>query len=1053
MRFTVLAALACLLLGCGPDLPDGVVEAARTLPEQVDFNQHIRPILSDRCWSCHGPDRAARKAGLRLDTEEAAFATLTASGRTPIVAGKPNRSELVHRILSEDPEIVMPTPESKLTLSDRERALLVRWIEQGASWKDHWAFLPVEKVKIPENPVGYPPATTAVDNFINARLSVEGMAPAPRAQAEILIRRLYQDLTGLPPSLAEVDGWLADPSDEAYRALVDDLLATDAYAERMTMEWMDVARYADSHGRHADGSRTSYPYRDWVISAFKRNLPYSTFLRYQLAGDLIDEPTYESRLATAFLRMHPMTGEGGAIEEETRLSYVFDRVNTVSTGLLGLTMDCARCHDHKFDPLSQEEYYGFSAFFNTVEELGMTPNDGDFGPRMVVNDKATYELLRSYRSDMDSLDAERRARPLSREALARFAGELVVSPRADFSLPFDRKTAKGLDGSTRSTESFTVVDDPERGRVGLFDHGYDRVDIGAQGQLHSWEEMSATVWVNTDQRTAGKEQSILCNSGTKEVLWRGIDFFLDDENHLTVSLAHLPPDDRIEVRTQDSLRVGEWYQVGFTYDGTGLASGVSLYVDGDMASVEVLTDGLTASIYPGDCVPGKECEGRNMRIGRSYRTYTGDDGIYSGRMDALKIYYTELSPLAVAADYGKAPTEAAIATHQRRGTADYRVARDGIRQRLRAVIAVADTSRRLMVMEEMDHPRKTYLLLRGAYDAPGKEVGLTTPVGVLPWTADYRQNRAGLVDWLLSDDHPLTSRVIVNRYWQLFFGQGIVSTPHDFGSQGSIPTHPALLDYLADEFRGDWDLQSLIRKIVLSDTYRRSSTPSDEQREQDPGNDLLARGARFRLPAEMIRDQALAVSGLLNTEVGGHSVKPYQPEGLWIGVNSFSADLRYYVPDHGSDLYRRSMYTFIRRTAPPPFQTNFDGGGRDVCIVKRSETNTPLQALNLLNDPQFVEAARVLGERVIREGGSETDDQLRYAYRLVTGRQVEEAQLDVLSSLYQTELERFTEHRDEGLALLAVGEYRPPLTEPMQTAAMASVSNMLLSLDASYVKY
>jgi hypothetical protein len=971
------------------------------------------------------------------------------------VPGKPASSELIRRILSRDPHVMMPTPESQLTLTDREKALLVRWIEQGAEWKDHWAFLPIEDPEVPSQIAGFAAPRTPVDAFVDRRLSEENIAPAPApAEPEVLLRRLYFDLTGLPPSLDEIDAFLADPSEEAYAATVERLLGTDAYAERMAMEWMDVARYADSHGLHADGLRTSYPYRDWLISAFRRNLPYDDFIRYQVAGDLLDEPTYESRLATAFLRMHPITSEGGAIDEEYRLSYVFDRVNTVATGMLGLTMDCARCHDHKFDPLSQEEYYSFSAYFNNVDELGMTPNDGDSGPNMVVNSPETYAWLAHHQRAMDSLDRERRRIAPTKAELEQFVLKNSGGGSADFRLDFERVANNQVDGKSDASDGFTVVEDERRGRVGLFDHGYDLVNVGKQGRIQPYEQMSASLYVMTERREAGREQSLLCTAGNKEGDWRGMDFFLDDRNRLVISLAHLPPEDMIEVRTRDSLRVGEWYQVAFTYDGSGLAGGTKLYVNGIAADTEVLHDELTGSFYPSGCASWEGCKAKTMRVGRSYRTFTGDDGVFRGRMDDLRIYYRTLSPVEVAQKYGIAPPAEAVAATVLQHSEAYRMRSDSIRRRLREVLPLSDTAVTLMVMKEMERPRKTYLLERGAYDAPGKEVHAGTPAGIGPNSSDFAPNRAGLADWLLHPDNPLTARVAVNRYWQLFFGQGLVATPHDFGSQGNLPTHPELLDYLASRFREDWDLRELIRTIVLSNAYRRSSTPTDEQLAADPDNLWLARGPRHRLPAEMIRDNALASSGLLVDEVGGPSVKPYQPPGLWIEKSNFSNALLHYVPNHGDSLYRRSMYTFIRRTSAPPFLLNFDATGRDICVVKRSETNTPLQALNLLNDPQFVEAARVLAQRVQSEAGTEVDDQLRRAYRLVTGRRAAEREVQILRELYTDELDRFRAGEADAEALLATGEYALPqeLDRP-HTAALTSVANVLYSTDVAYVKY
>ena len=1040
---------------CGPALPDAVALELEQLPADVDFNQHIRPILSDRCYSCHGPDEKSRQAELRLDQESGLYAELKQTGRTPVVPGSPAKSELVRRILSHDAEVVMPTPESHLTLSAREKALLVRWIEDGAEWKDHWAFLPIADVAVPDNPEGYPTARTPVDNFIHSRLAEEGLEVSEEAEPEVLIRRLYFDLTGLPPTLEELDAWLADPSPEAYAAKVEELLATDAYAERMTTEWLDVARYADSHGLHADGERNSAPYRDWVINAFRQNLSYDTFLLHQLAGDLIGQPTYGSRMATAFLRMHPMTSEGGAIDEEYRLSYVFDRVNTVATGLLGLTMDCARCHDHKFDPLSQEEYYSFSAFFNTIEELGMTANDGDFGPVIQVADDSIRGLLAQYEASIGELGRQRAAVTLSEAELREFAANLPAeAPEPAVRVPFDRLAEGKVDGRYAASGSFALRQDSLRGSVGYFDGEHGDLQIGLQGDLTVDEPMGATVWINTTKRQAGQQQKMLCSTGNKEDSWHGIDFYLDDANHLGISLAHQRPVELIELRSVDSLLTGRWYQVGWTYDGSGLASGVRLYLDGKLLEAEVLHDKLTGSFDPAPCAHWMGCAKMPMRVGRSNGADTGDNGIFRGMMDDMRIYYAQLSPTDIARAYGREPDRQAQQLAGLLRDTNYLDLTRKLGEVHRRRAAAVDTLPRMMVMDEMSHPRQTFILTRGAYDAPGRPVELGTPAAVLPWSKQYAQDRLGLAHWLLSPDNPLTSRVTVNRYWQLFFGQGLVSTPHDFGSQGSLPTHPELLDYLATRFREQWDVRELVRTLVLSGTYRRSSVPTEAQRAHDPENLLLARGARYRLPAEMIRDNALAVSGLLTRRVGGESVRPYQPPGLWFEKLNFSQALLHYVPDEGDKLYRRSMYTFLRRTTPPPFMTTFDATGRDVCLVRRTETNTPLQALNLLNDPQFVEAARVLAQRVQNEGGRGTAaEQLRTAYRLVTGRRAREEELAVLQSLYSSELDRFKADRSAADSLLVVGQF--PVDESLEaahTAALASVSNMLFSLDAAYVK-
>ena len=1055
-------SLLLSLTACGPNLPEAVEAEFATLPEQVDFNQHIRPILSDRCWSCHGPDAGSRQAGLRLDDEVAAFATLE-SGKTAFAAGKPGSSEAILRMISEDPNVVMPTPESHMTVTPREIALITRWVEQGAEWKDHWAFLPIEDAEVPANPEGMPAANN-IDNFINERLRQEGLTPNDRADNERLLRRVYLDLTGLPPTPAQMDTWLAAPTDANYTLLVDSLLGTRAHAERMTMNWLDLARYADSHGMHADGARLSYPYRDWVIEAFYQNKTYDEFVTEQLAGDLLDQPTQDQLIASGFNRMHPQTAEGGAIDEEMRLTYVFDRVNTVATGLLGLTMDCSRCHDHKFDPLSQSEYYSFSAFFNNFRELGMTADDGNFGPTILLADDSTQYQLHLLKQDIERLTDERRQVAITKDELASFlANPSVTAPRPAQQLNFERlqkgDNERNLDGAARATAEVRLVNDQQRGgKVIEFDHPYDDVFFpeGAW-QKHATEPASAGVWIKTTKRDSSLTQSIINVAGEKAELWHGTDFYLDGKNRLNIRLVKTLPDELIHVQTEEELATDRWYHVGFTYNGTGTAAGLRLYVDGVAPAQRTVHDFLRGEIYP-TLLPHKTWLPYKVypaRVGQSYRTQTGENGVFLGYMDDLRLYDEALTPAQMwqVADRSGAVPKDALEEHLLTRQPQYVDALNKLRDVKTRQLAIQDTLPRFMVSQDIPGIRKTYRLDRGAYDAPAEEVLPTTPKAVLAFNENLPKNRLGLSTWIFDPANPLTARVAVNRYWQLIFGRGLTETPHDLGSQGALPTHPALLDYLATNFRdGGWDLRALIREMVLSDTYRRDSRLNDELRQKDAGNLFLAAGPSSRMPAEMIRDNALAASGLLNKKVGGNSVKPYQPEHLWFEALNFSQDLMHFKQDHGEDLYRRSMYTFIRRTQTPPFMANFDATGRDVCIVKRSQTNTPLQALNLLNDPQFVETARVLAQRVQVEA-DDTDKQLARAFRLVTGRVAKDKEVAVLKDLYQDELQRFQSQPAAVDSLLSIGEFpvAANLDRP-RTAALTSVGNVLFSFDEAYVK-
>lgn len=1059
MRMLPVVALLLLLTSCGLEYPEAVEAAVADLPERVDFNQHIRPLLADRCWSCHGPDAEARQAQLRLDTEEGAFAALSSGAGRAFVAGSPGKSVALARMVSDDPETVMPPPESHLELSPYEIALFARWVEEGATWKKHWAFLPPEEVAVPDNPEGYP-AANEIDHFINRELARRKLPANGRADDERLLRRLCLDLTGLPPDPALMDRWLAAPTAEHYSRLVDSLLTTDAHAERLALEWMDIARYSDSHGLHADGQRLSWPFRDWVINAFRENKSFDQFVTEQLAGDLLPEAGREQLLATAFNRMHPMTAEGGAIDEEFRLSYVFDRVNTVATGLLGLTMDCSRCHDHKFDPLSQEEYYSFSAFFNNIEELGMTGDDGNYGPYMLLADDRTDSLLRQYQEEVKALEAQRSAITVSEEELSNFLANLEVeAPRPDWHLPVEniRPTEDGqrLDGTAWATKEFTLAEDAERGTVIEYDHPYqDLFFDDRDGVIDSYEPLSASLYAMTHQRDSSKNQALLCTAGDKNQVWRGMEFYLDTANRLNLRLIRTLPDDLLHVRSTDSIPTNAWRHLAFSYDGSGSTAGIQLYIEGEAIPQETLFSNLRGRIYPGGREVWKKAFARKLRVGRAYRVFTGENGIFIGKLDDIRVFDRDLTPAEMAAVAGKAPAidRKVARRHLTRRSPEYDATLRQLRATQEKYFSLADTLPRMMIAEDRPTVRPTYVLDRGAYDAPRQEVVAATPRSVLPYPEEWPRNRLGLSKWLFDSDNPLTARVTVNRYWQLIFGQGIVSTPQDFGSQGALPTHPELLDYLAISFRdGGWDVRELIKAIVHSDVYRRSSTTSPEQREADPDNRYLARGKSHRMPAEMIRDNALAAAGLLNTSVGGPSVRPYQPPGLWVEATNFSFELQSYQADEGDDLYRRSLYTFIRRTVPPPFLVNFDVANRDACVVKRSQTNTPLQALNLLNDPQFVEAARVLAQRVQREK-TETNEQLNHAFRLVTGRIPRPEEGEVLRRLYEEEKRRFVARPQAADSLLNVGEY--PLEralDPIATAALASVGNVLFSFDEAYV--
>ncbi|MEO0330283.1 MAG: DUF1553 domain-containing protein, partial [Bacteroidota bacterium] len=1012
---------------------------------------------------------------LRLDTEEGAYAALS-SGEKALVPGSWSKSHALQRILSDDPEIVMPPPESNLSLTDEEIATIAKWIEQGAEYKPHWAFIPPEKPELPESKQFAEFVKNPIDNFVAATLEARELSPSNPADKQRLLRRVTLDLTGLPPTIEEMDAFLADESEDAYEKVVDRLLASSAYGERMAMEWMDVSRYADSHGLHADGARTMWPWRDWVIKSFSENMPYDQFATWQLAGDLLPDADRDQKLATAFNRNHPMTGEGGVVDEEFRLKYVFDRSSTTATVFLGLTLECAQCHDHKFDPLSQKDYYSMAAFFNNVRELGMTGDDGDYGPMLLLPSNQQKQTIDSLDHLTEELRGDLTEIAEQKDELIEYLDELsdkssVATPQPVGYFPVERIS------STKDTKgnSYQIIDrnrktriasepqliDGIRGKALHFDDGYETLALEEIGQFEMNEPFTASVWVKPD--VDQKIQTIMATAGAKNDFWRGWEFYLDSTNYPAVKLIHSRPHNMVHTKSLRNIPIGEWSHVAFTYNGGGKATDVEIYVNGKSVATNTLYDRLYKSIKTVGS-GAHQVINRPIQLGKSYRGFTGEFGIYKGAVDEIYVFHQDLTPLEIAQLYAQTagenitnldlPEEAKVAHVLQRNHRQYQEKQQQLRDLVQQRLEVVNDVTEIMVMEEEPKPRPMYVLARGAYDAPTEQVPPSTPGSVLQFSKDLRRDRLGLSQWLFSEENPLTARVTVNRYWQLIFGRGIVDTPHDFGFQGSLPTHPELLDWLAVTFReSGWDVKSLIKTMVMSGTYRQASVQNENQVKDDPDNVWLARGPSQRLPAEMIRDNALAASGLLVDKIGGASVKPYQPEGLWIEKGSFSHELLHYKEDEGDSLYRRSLYTFIRRTSPHPAMVAFDAPNRDICTVKRENTNTPLQALVLLNDPQFVEAARVMGQRLLTNGGETTDEKINYGFRLATGRKPTEKEVGILKNLFTEAKERFTSSPAQADSLLAIGEY--PVNRQLnetEAAAWAMVSSTLLNHDEFYTK-
>nr|MBX2872019.1 DUF1553 domain-containing protein [Saprospiraceae bacterium] len=809
------------------------------------------------------------------------------------------------------------------------------------------------------------------------------------------------------------------------------------------------------------------PYAYWVIKAFDQNMPYDQFISWQLAGDMLPNASREQKLATAFHRNHPMTAEGGAVDEEFRLEYVFDRTNTTATAILGLTMECARCHDHKFDPISQDEYFQLSAFFNNVKELGMTGDDGNYGPSLLLPGEATEKELADIQAFIanKNQEIEQVKQSLAERGQARKVNQIVRSLQPDVYLPMESRQAmpKGnndrLDGSRTTTIAKSVemmYDEARQGQVLALDDEYDGFHIQKVGLFDVHQAFAAGVWINTEQKDSSKTQVIMGTAGNKNNFWRGWDFYLNEQNQLSARLIHSLPHNYIQLTTKQQLPTDQWHHVAFTYDGTGAAKGLALFVDGKQVPASIEYDQLYKNILPVQTGNHRLAK-PPIRVGKSGRAFTGESGVFMGKIDELAIFNRLVSPLEIGKLAGVAEkdlAEEAWLDDQVLQSKDFNRLYKERSAAIQKRIAILDTIPEVMVMEEMPSARTTYVLNRGQYDSPMHTVEAATPEAVLEFPADLPRTRLGLSKWLFSAENPLTARVAVNRYWQLFFGKGLVKTPQDFGNQGALPSHPKLLDWLAVTFReSGWDVKALHKLIVMSSTYRQSSIADEAVRELDPYNDLLARGPSHRWPAEIIRDNALAAAGLLNRKVGGASVKPYQPDGLWIDLGNFSHKLLHYKQDQGKDLYRRSMYTFIRRTSPPPAMTIFDAPSREVCTIQREITNTPLQALVLLNDPTFVEAARVMAERMQKEGGETLSERIVFAFRLFTGRKPNTAEVKVLSDLFEQEKARFAAAPTQAQEALSIGEY--PIDaklDPVETAALAMVSSMMINHDEFYMK-
>jgi mono/diheme cytochrome c family protein len=1000
--------------------------------QAVDYARDVLPILSENCYHCHGPDAKQRKASLRLDTKEGAFRTK--DGVTVVVPKKPSESELVRRITSKDPDDQMPPPEDIRKLKPNQIETLKRWVEQGATWGTHWAFVPPVMPKIP----GDADKRNPIDALVRAKLREAKLSPAPEADKVTLIRRVSLDLTGLPPTPGEVDTFVADTSPDAYEKLIDRLLASPRYGERMATKWLDLARYADTHGYQMDRYRATWPWRDWVIKAFNENLPFDQFVTWQMAGDLLPGATKEQRLATAFNRLHMQNEEGGIVEEEFRVAYVVDRVTTVGTAFLGLTFDCSRCHDHKFDPITQKDFYSLFAMFQNIDESGQTPTfvNPQPVPAMLLTDDAQERKLGELRAAVATKAKDlAAAREASQDAFKQWLSGKGDAPPAKiegeaFAYGFEDEAPKKIEKGDKSQRvKLAGSGDPVElvpGRVGKAAHldGENGFAVLNFETFTRADPFTMALWLKTP--ALAPRMTVLHKSRAPiDAASRGYELLLED-GRVAVGLHHMWPGNSLKVVTKQPISVNQWTHVAATYDGSSKAAGVHIYINGAPAELEVVRDGLFRDITYGD-EPA-------LSIGQRFR----DNGFKGGFVDELKMYRRALTPLEVsramggdALDLAWKASPDALAPAQRDGLFEYFAAnvypptRDAAKALAAARKAENEFSTalpELMVMRELPTPKPAHILKRGAYDAPGEEVTANTPAFLPPFPKDAPHNRLGFAKWLLDPGNPLMARVTVNRAWQQMFGRGIVETSDNFGTQGSQPTNQPLLDYLARAYVDEmhWDTKRLLKTIALSATYRQSSKASPEQIAADPDDALLARGPARRLTAEMLRDQALAVSGLLVEKLGGPSVKPYQPAGIW----DVAMGKPVYDQDKGEGLYRRSLYTFWKRTVPPPVMIAFDAADRSNCAVRRQSTSTPLQALALLNDPQITEAARFVSQRMLTEGGSTPGDRVAYAFRLITGRKANDREMTILKQMYADQHDLFANDPAAAAKLLKVGEKR-----------------------------
>jgi len=1000
--------------------------------DEISYAREILPILSENCFYCHGPDKNHRKEDLRLDVREEAIDAGAWDLKSPA------KSEALIRIFSKDSDELMPPPDSHRQLTDKQKNLIRDWINQGAEYENHWAFVaPPQQVPVPETK-DRAWAANPIDSFILARLEKENLAPTKPATSERWLRRATFGLTGLPPSQAETDAFIADQSPLAKETVVDRLLASSCFGEQMATPWLDVARYADSFGYQSDVDLNAWPYRDWVIKAFNENLPFDQFITQQLAGDLLPNATRDQKLATAFNRIHRKTNEGGSVPEEFRQDGISDRIHTVGTAFMALTMECSRCHDHKYDPITAKDYYSMGAYFNSIDEFGILGYGNGIPPQPTLElpTPAQDTRLTDLGKNITAAEAVLAVHLAASEPVfqAWLASEKTF-PESDLA---GRYSFDGNDNPDQPAKFGTNQSAPARHGNGVLADGDEEVSIPDFNIRSADQPFSVSLWLKPGENYP--RAVVFSNYTSADAPYSGYEVVLEN-GRLTWSLAREFPGNAATIATSATIPTNEWTHLTVTNDGSRRASGLRIYLNGQPAGTTVLADSLTRDFVSGNSL--------------SFTARKRDPGLRGGMIDEVTIHTRAISLAEVASMFtGKPIAEitdpallhdyylSAIDSTARELSAKLNAARAAYRDAQSGV-------REIVTMRESAKPVPAYILTRGDYTSPAAKVERETPNWLPPFPPDQPHNRLGFAKWLTSPDHPLTSRVTINRIWQQIFGRGIVATSDNFGLQGEQPSHPALLDWLARDFiNHGWDQKRAIKQMILSAAYAQDSASSPALRERDPENALLARGPAHRLTAEQLRDSALALSGLLSETLGGPPVKPYQaPGSMWKTLNNFLPE---YVPDKGQGLYRRSLYTFWRRTTTPPNMMIFDTATREVCATRRQATNTPLQPLVMLNDPQYVEAARMLGERILKHGGTTDESRASWAYREVTGKVPTAEQVPILTALITGQRKLFLTTPADAAALLKIGDSKAdPALDPIESATATILAQAVLNLDAN----